>query len=103
MTNSTLIAPRKLLIEALEERFEKYPTGTPPHYTGELGRNNIEDRLGVTRRKAIWFSTEISVVSIDHEYGIDRLARTHRKGKGILQAYDIPYWGKAEEIVKKFV
>jgi hypothetical protein len=103
MTNSTLIAPRKLVIEALEERFKKYPKGTPPSYTGELGRNNIEDRLGVTRRQAIWFSTEVSVVSIDHEYGIDRLARTHRKGMGILRAYDIPYWGKAEDIVKQFV
>lgn len=103
ISNSTLIAPRKLTIEALEERFNKYPNGTPPHFTGELGRRNIEDKLGVTHRKTEWFSTEISVVRIDHELGIDRLSRTHRKGKGILQAYDIPYWGKAEDIVKKFV
>lgn len=102
MGNSTLIAPRKLTIEALEERFAKYPNGTPPGFTGELGRVNIEDKLGVTRRKSAWFSTEISIVKIDHELGIDRLARTHRKGMGILRAYDIPYWGKAEDIVKKF-
>lgn len=103
MSNSTLIAPRKLVIEALEERFAKYPNGTPVGATGELGRNNIEDRLGVSRRKAIWFSTEISVVRVDHELGIDRLAQTHRKGMGILRAYDIPHWGKAEDIVKQFV
>lgn len=102
MGNSTLIAPRKLTIEALEERFKKYPNGTPGGFTGELGRSNIEDKLGVTRRKSAWFSTEISIVKIDHELGIDRLARTHRKGKGILRAYDIPYWGKAEDIIKKF-
>ena len=101
--NSTLIAPRRLVIEALEERFTKYPNGTPPGYTGEMGRANIEDKLGLTRRKSAWFSTEISIISIDHEYGIDRLARTHRKGMGILRAYDIPYWGKAEDLVKKFV
>lgn len=100
--NSTLIAPRKLTIEALEERFQKYPNGTPGGFTGELGRPNIEDKLGISRRKSAWFSTEVSIVSIDHEYGIDRLARTHRKGMGILRAYDIPYWGKAEELVKKF-
>ncbi|MBI4137315.1 hypothetical protein HY469_04600 [Candidatus Roizmanbacteria bacterium] len=103
MSNSTLIAPRKLTIEALEERFNKYPSGTPAHFTGELGRPNIEDKLGVKRRKSMWFSTEVSVVRIDHEFGVDRLARTHRKGKGILQAYDIPHWGKAEDLVKKFV
>lgn len=103
MKNSTLVAPRKLTIEALEERFNKYPKGTPPGFTGELGRNNIEDKLGVTRRKSVWFSTEISIIAIDHELGIDRLARTHRKGMGILRAYDIPYWGKAEDIVKEFV
>lgn len=103
MSNSTLIAPRKLAIEALEERFAKYPNGTPSHFTGELGRANIEEKLGVTKRKTIWFSTEISVVRIDHELGIDHLSRTHRKGMGILRAYDIPYWGQAENLVKKFV
>lgn len=103
MGNFTLIAPRKLLIESLEERFQKHPKGTPESITGELGRSNVEDNLGVTHRKAIWFSTEISVIHIDHEYGIDRLAITHRKAKGILQAYDIPYWGRAEDIIKQFI
>lgn len=100
--NSTLIASRELVIEALTERFKKHPNGTPGGYTGELGRNNIEDKLGVTRRKADWFTTEASVIAVDHEFGIDRLARTHRKGMGILRAYEIPYWGKASDIVSYF-
>jgi len=102
--NSTLVAPRALTIEALEERFAKYPNGTPEnaHFTGELGRGNIEKNLGVTPRKSAWFETEISVVNLDHEFGIDHLGRTHRKAMGILRAYDIPYWGKAEDIVKRF-
>jgi hypothetical protein len=103
ISNSTLVAPRKLAIQALEERFEKYPHGTPSGLTGELGRANIEDKLGVKRQKAIWFQTEISVVRIDHELGIDKLSQSHRKGMGILRAYDIPYWGKAADIVEKFV
>ena len=102
MGNFALIAPRKLTIEALEERFAKYPKGTGGH-TGELGRPIVEDKLGVTHRKSVFFSTELSIIHIDHEYGIDRLARTHRKAPGILRSYDIPYWGKAEDIVKKFV
>lgn len=103
MGNFTMIAPRKLLIESLEERFQKYPEGVPDSRTGELGRSNVEKGLGVTLRKSMWFSTEISIIHIDHEQGIDPLAQTHRKRKGILQSYDIPYWSKAEDIVKKFV
>lgn len=103
ISNSTLIAPRRLTMEALEERFAKHPKGTPGGFTGELGRPNIEEKLGVINRKSTWFSTETSIVRVDHELGIDRLSRTHRKGMGILRAYDIPYWGRAEDIVKKFV
>ncbi len=102
ISNSTLIASRKLVIEALEERFAKYPNGTPTGFTGEMGRNNVEDKLGITRRKAIWFATEASVVRIDHEKGVDKLSQSHRKGMGILRAYDIPYWGRADDIVKIF-
>ncbi len=103
MGNSTFVAERLPTIEALEERFNKYPNGTPERYTGEIGRANIEGKLGLTRRNAIWFETELSVVKIDHEFGIDRLARTHRKGMGPLKSFDIPHWGKAEDLVKKFV
>lgn len=102
ISNSTLVASRALTIEALEERFDKYPKGTPGGYTGELGRANIENKLGVTNRKTAWFSTEVSVVRVDHEWGVDRLSRTHRKGMGILRAYDIPYWGRAKDIVSYF-
>src|SRR6185369_5393666 len=41
-SNSVLIAPRQLLIDALEERFAKWPNGTPHELTGELGRPTIE-------------------------------------------------------------
>ncbi len=100
--NSTLIAPRKLLIEALEERFAKYPDGTAPHLSGELGREKIERSLGITIRKSIEVFSEISVIQINHEMGIDDRAKRHRKGLGQIKAYDIPYWGKAEELIKNF-
>jgi hypothetical protein len=102
MGNFTLIAPRKLTIKALEERFAKYPNGTPNGLTGELGRQNVEEKLGLKHYKTTSFATDISIIHIDHEMGIDRLARTHRKGMGILRAYDIPYWGRAEDIIKRF-
>lgn len=102
ISNSTLITTKDLAIEALEERFDKHPKGTPSGFTGEMGRNNIEDKLGITKRKAVWFETEISVVRVDHEKGVDKLSQSHRKGMGILRSYDIPYWGRAEDIIRKF-
>lgn len=101
-TNCTLVAPRKLTIEALEERFEKYLDGVPQEYCGELGKPKVEDNLGLTRHKSEWFSTEIPIINIDHEYGLDYLSKIHRKKLGMRQYHDIPYWGRAEELIKKF-
>ena len=101
-SNSVLIAPRELLIEALEERFRKFPNGTPDELTGEVGRRGVEDRLGLTRRKSISFDTTISVLRIDHDFGLDVLAKSHRKYVGAVRATSIPHWGKAKDIIKRF-
>lgn len=101
-SNSTLIAPRLLLVDALEERYRKWPDGTPKGITGELGRKNIAEKLGVTDHKCVEFTTDISVLRLDHELGIDELAKSHRKALGLARSYDVPYWGKAVDIVARF-
>lgn len=100
--NSTLIAPRQLLIDTLEERFAKWPNGTPHELTGEVGRLSIEKRLGVSHRKIMGFETMVSVLRFDHDFGIDTLVKTHNKRMGAMRSYHIPTWGKAKNIVKKF-
>lgn len=100
--NYTLIAHRTDVIEALEERFAKYPNGTPPNKTGEIGRWRIEAQLGLTPRKAVEFKTSNPVINICHQLGLDERSRRKRKGFGTLRAYDIPYWGKASDLIKKF-
>jgi len=101
-TNATLIAPRKLLIEALEERFAKYPGVIPDEISGELGRERVERSLGVTLRKSVEFFSETSVIQINHEHGIDGRARRHTKTKGPIKAYDIPHWGRARDLIKNY-
>lgn len=97
-SNCSLIAPRELLIEALEERFAKWPDGWP--YVGELGRERVETRLGVTHRKSIEWHSKIAVVQINHENATeDRQQRKH-KDLGPMKAYDIPRWGKAEDLIR---
>jgi len=97
-----MICNRELLIEALEERFAKYPQGTPPDCTGELGRWRSDKQLGLTKRKAVDFYTNTPIINVNHEFGLDERARRHRKTIGTLRAYWIPYWGKAKDLVLKF-
>lgn len=101
-SNATLIAPRKLLIETLEERFAKYPNGTPEEMTGEVGRPFVEKLLGVTERKSVEVYSEDPVVQFNHEHASEVRQRTRRKNWGPLRAFDIPYWGKASEVVKLY-
>lgn len=94
-SNSTLIAPRKLLIECLE----KYPAG----FFGEPGKEKINKKLKLNYQEHRWHSF-IPVINFAHNQAIDQLEREQRKGdKKALIAYDVPYWGRAEQLVKKFI
>lgn len=101
-SNCTLIAPRKLLIEALEERFTKWPQGTPDNITGEVGRRMVEKNLGITLRKSVEVYNDISVIMVNHENGSEERQKTHRKSLGPIRAYDIPHWGKAADLISHF-
>jgi len=100
--NYSMIAPRKLMIEALEERFDKYPDGTPDDRTGELGRVRVEKYLKLTPRKLKEFWTTVAIVNFQHGYSMEEYQKRQVKRMGFLRAYDIPYWGPASELAKKF-
>lgn len=101
-SNCTLIAPRKLLIEALEERFAKWPEGTPDEITGEVGRSMVEKNLGITLRKSVEVFNKFSVIMVNHEFGSEDRQKTQRKSMGPIRAYDIPHWGKAADLITHF-
>lgn len=101
ISNCTLIAPREALIEALEERFERYPGDTmPPHFVSEVGRHIYERQMGVTLRKNTWVYADVPSVQFNHPNGTDSTGR--RKKLGEIKALDIPVWGRAEELAKKY-
>lgn len=102
LSNAAMVAPRELTIEALEERFVKHPGDSSTGQDGELGKNRIEKNLELTPRKYVEFYTTVPIVYFNHEYSIDPLERTQRKRRGMIRAFDIPLWGRAEELVKKF-
>jgi hypothetical protein len=100
-SNCTLIAPRLLMIEALEERFAKYPGNTmPKEYIGELGRERIDKMLKVQIRKSIEVYSERSVIQINHCQATENAQAKRRKALGPIKAFDIPFWGKAEDLIK---
>ena len=100
--NATMIGPTKLVIDALEERYAKYPNGTPDRFTGEIGRPWVESGLGVTRRKSIEFYTKIPVIQFKHDYRRKEVGSVYNMDPGILRSYDIYFWGKASDLMKKF-
>jgi hypothetical protein len=101
--NASLIAPRELTVEALEERFAMHPDKMPDNKVGELGRSKIEHRLGVSLRKSVEFVASQPTVYFGHDYALDPLEQSHRKAPGKIRAYDLPYWGRADKLIGRFV
>ncbi len=99
VSNCTLIAPREYLIEALEERFAKFSVDEfPPELVSEVGR--YEKNMGITQRNMLKVYAEVPCIQINHPNGTDSTGT--RKKLGQIKAWEIPYWGKAEDIVKLY-
>ncbi|OGY30880.1 MAG: hypothetical protein A3C02_03450 [Candidatus Andersenbacteria bacterium RIFCSPHIGHO2_02_FULL_45_11] len=101
-SNCSLIAPRKLLIEALEERFAAWPNGTPDTITGEVGRGMVERNLNITVRKSVEMFAEVSIIQFNHDNASEDRQVRHRKKLGQIKAYDLYYWGHAKNLRKKY-
>jgi hypothetical protein len=98
-----MIAPRKLVIEALDEREAKHPNGH--QRPGEIGREDVENRLGVTRRKHVEWWCKGPSVTLTHTRGVSPTYIGHptrKRVQGEMKAFDIPYWGKASDIAAIF-
>jgi len=98
--NGTMIATRQLVIEAMEARLAADPK-LQGYFTKELGHSKRMmryDKLGSQP-----FYTAEPVVYLMHDLTADEAAQKHQKAIWPVRAYDIPIWGKAEDVLKKFV
>jgi hypothetical protein len=97
----SMIARRETVINAFEERYLRYPEALPHELTGEIGRSDVETRRFTINEFEIFY-TSIGIVHFQHTYSVDPLEQRQKKQLGLIRAYDIPHWGKACELVKKF-
>lgn len=111
-----LIARRETLIAALEERFErlevlkkeleeKHPQIVNKEealikYWGDPGR--YEDILGVTVRETDEFYSGCPSVVFSHKYAFGYLTQGKKKKLGDLLATEIPHWGQAKDVMKRY-
>jgi hypothetical protein len=103
ISNCGCIAPRRLMIEALTERFDKCGYNIPDTVMGECGRNKLEKRMGITLRKAVDFFSEVPIVQLSHPEGAEKRQQIMRKRHAEIKAYDIPYWGKVDDLRKHYL
>ena len=96
---NSLICERKLFIDAMEERFEKYPDETLVNTNLWAEPGKYERQLGVTVRETEVFYTNPPNIVFSHEDELSFAGLGVRKRLGELRATEIPHWGRAEKIM----
>jgi len=103
MVVNQLIAPTKMLREAMEERFAKYPDESKVKlkYWGDPGR--YEKYLGVTERPTDTFMCINPSIVFTHPkaFGYE-MNHGKKKRLGDLRIIEIPFWGRAEDMMKYY-
>ena len=98
--NGSIIATRELVIKALEKRIAANPQ-LPDYFAKELGSSRRMMRYDEIEAQP--FFTSEPIVYLMHDLTADVAAQKHAKAMWPVRAYDIPVWGKAEDILKKFI
>lgn len=99
---SGLICEREMFIEAMEERFAKYPDDSKIDLSIWAEPGKYEGYLEVTKRAFEKFYSDNPNVAFSHETALSFLNMGKRKKMGQPRALEIPYWGKAEDIIKLY-
>lgn len=109
MVVNQLIAPREMLIEAMEERFQRLEKLIAEGRKiediiknwGDPGR--YERNLGVTPRKTDNFMSTCPSIVFTHEYAYGyQFNHGKKKRLGDLRIIEVPYWGRAENVLSRF-
>jgi hypothetical protein len=103
LVNTSMIGPRTYIIEALEERFAKYPNGTPDDSTGEIGKWDKEGQLGLTPRSKITYKADKPFIHFKHNYRGRGMGDVNTTKSGLTRETNLPDWGNVEDLISKFI
>lgn len=96
-----MIAPTALLVEAMEERFDRFKgvpdADVPIKFWGDPGR--YEALLGVTVRTTESFAAPDPSVVYSHPEAFGYLNHGKRKSIGQFPRHWLPYWGTAQKML----
>src|SRR3990167_4288544 len=103
INNSTMIAPREYLIDALEERYGDN-SKCPIDRVGEIGRHIHEKALKLKLRKAqqVWCYHPSVQLSHENNISFNQAHFPYKKTLGEMKALEIPVWGKSNDLVKEY-
>lgn len=93
-----LICERDLFIEAMEERFAKYPDYREIDLSTWAEPGKYEGYLGVTKREIEEFTTNPPNIVFSHESELSFRNLGTRKKVGQIRALEIPFWGTVESV-----
>lgn len=97
-----LICEREAFIEAMEERFRKYPNPKGDLKDIWAEPSKYERQLGVTVREYEPFYTNPPNIMFSHETSLSFKGLGTRKRLGEIRALEIPVYGKASEVVELY-
>lgn len=97
-----LICERELLINHLEERFRLHPDDSKIDINifGEPGK--YDNQLGTTPYPSEYFYTNPPNIVFSHQANLQFKGLGTRKAVGQIRATEIPYWGRAEDVIKLY-
>jgi hypothetical protein len=101
-TLNAMICNRELLIEALEERFAKYPVESEFANKFFAEPSRYESFLKVKIQKSETFSSEIPIIMFSHPKALNYIKQGVRKKLGIDQSYSLPFWGDAKAVAELY-
>lgn len=102
VNHNVLICERDLYIEAIEERFNKWSDDSKINRANWAEPGKYEKHLGVTQRQTELFYTDPACIMFTHPEGLSHEGLGTRKRLAPIRALEIPYWGRAEEVIKLY-
>ena len=99
---NSLICERQLFIEAMEERFARWPDDEKINIALWAEPGKYESQLGVTVRETEVFYTNPPNIIFSHETALSFENLGTRKRPGEFRAIEIPYWGTAQKVMKAY-